>query len=155
VFLALCDIIRLHIAQHAAMQERYTKVEHLVEACLSLDESFESDKAVGGSGELSRDDEVIDTIIDLASDLKGEETDCPRTGEWERLVVAVDEFADIMTAKLMHKYIEGFTGWDDPSKIASLQSSLAAHTRDLISGSRTQAVDVATLAMFLYFLNDG
>ena len=84
----------------------------------------------------------------------------------EDLFKAVDEFAGLMKEKLDEKRRGGLRGWDDSSYEQGLRKKLAYHCMDVLMGDpyhhmpghqesyvAAQAIDVANLAMFLYFLN--
>jgi hypothetical protein len=63
-------------------------------------------------------------------------------------------FARRMKAKLIDKVVEGFKGWDEPGlddSIADRLWQICGETNDI--GFRGQEVDIANLAMFLYFLH--
>lgn len=65
--------------------------------------------------------------------------------ELDALYALVDAFAEEMKGKLRRKYVEGFTGWDDPELRPELERRLQLH---VIRGG--QYVDVANLAAMLW-----
>lgn len=69
------------------------------------------------------------------------------------LVSAVFRFSQAMLEKLLVKDHEGWTGWDEPENREDIRANLGEHAQKLAAGDTTQAVDVANLAMFLYFMD--
>lgn len=66
----------------------------------------------------------------------------------------VSMFADVMAAKLKRKAREGFYGWADPENRAEVERRLRDHVDRLLDGGdRQQAVDVANLAMMLWYFD--
>lgn len=74
--------------------------------------------------------------------------------EIQKLNDAVDVFAQIMKRKLISKKAEGKTGWDDPDCLDGIREDLLMHAARVFRGDPGQAVDVANLAMMVYFLRD-
>ena len=68
---------------------------------------------------------------------------------------AVDRFAQRMKRKLDRKAGEGYHGWDTGCLDMELEDSLQHHCTKLIRGDRRQAVDIANLAMFLWYRKYG
>lgn len=58
----------------------------------------------------------------------------------------VDSFAEQMKAKLYKKHDEGYTGWDDPSMLPTLELSLIDHAK------KDDVVDVANIAAMIWRL---
>ena len=72
--------------------------------------------------------------------------------EIKKLRIAVDLFSDAMKDKLEKKVNKGFRGWDDPLFKTQIISGLRKHIlKDLKSGKTRQMVDVANLAMMLWW----
>lgn len=62
----------------------------------------------------------------------------------------VDQFAQLMKAKLLEKAIEGRTGWNLVEKREELWNAMLAHGA-AIKYAAGQEVDVANFAMFLLY----
>lgn len=80
---------------------------------------------------------------------------CRSSGEYNHnllssqkaLYAMVDEFARQMKDKLFKKFLEGKSGWDDPSWTEEqIMEALKEHVRK----DNRDMVDVANLAMFLW-----
>jgi hypothetical protein len=69
--------------------------------------------------------------------------------ERQNLIKALDEFGLVMREKLLKKLDQGYRGWDS-SDVGFFRNMLVAHIHDEKTG-KDQAVDIANLAMFLYF----
>jgi len=80
--------------------------------------------------------------------------------ECAKLEQAVDTFAEVMKAKLVAKAAQGYFGWNDPKWLPEIKHKLIDHAAKLylgdvlIAGQGHQAVDVANLAMFLFYLEE-
>lgn len=72
--------------------------------------------------------------------------------EISRLNEAVDLFATCMKARLTEKAEEGWTGWDKPESSTKIWNALLAQGA-AIPLAKGQEVDIANLAMMLWFLN--
>jgi hypothetical protein len=72
--------------------------------------------------------------------------------EISRLNEAVDLFATSMKARLSAKAEEGWTGWDKPESSIKIWNALLAQGA-AIPLAKGQEVDIANLAMMLWFLN--
>ena len=72
--------------------------------------------------------------------------------ECQKLDKAVDEFAEIMKAKLHLKVAQGYSGWNDKKHIQNIRTKLLEHSAKAFAGDNHQAVDVANLAMMLYYM---
>lgn len=70
--------------------------------------------------------------------------------EISKLNEAVDSFAEAMKAKLAVKAAEGFRGWDRAG-FESLICSKLLTKANLVEFDRKQAVDIANLAMMLWW----
>ncbi len=72
------------------------------------------------------------------------------TFAWAKALDAcVDDFAEAMKRKLRQKFIEGKSGWDDPTwPIEDVIAQLAAHVE------KGDMVDVANFAMFAWNKNE-
>lgn len=68
--------------------------------------------------------------------------------ELDALDALVDAFAKEMKAKLRKKYLDGYTGWDEPSLRPILELKLTEHV-----ARGGQYVDVANLAAMLWNLD--
>ena len=64
---------------------------------------------------------------------------------------AVDGFANAMKAKLHEKAREGFYGWNESENLAEIRAKLLTHAERIVAGEDNQAVDVANLAMMVFF----
>ena len=69
----------------------------------------------------------------------------------DKLNEAVDLFASAMKAKLMVKASQGFAGWDEPESIERVKSMLHEHAGRLFIQSQPQEIDIANLAMMLWW----
>ena len=74
-------------------------------------------------------------------------------GDILKLTTRVDEFSGAMIQKLTKKCRQGWFGWDDPSYRSVIVEKLECHV-DRLKNDYTQAVDVANLAMFLFFMGE-
>ena len=72
--------------------------------------------------------------------------------EIQKLNHAVDRFSRCMKAKLKAKAIMSYGGWNDPNMGQGMKESLLLHSARVYAGEKRQCVDVANLAMFLFFL---
>jgi len=72
-------------------------------------------------------------------------------GEWQDKLIdeCVKIYAPIMAAKLKRKAREGYEGFHLRSRRLWLRLTMFRHACELLCGDDDQAVDVATLAMFL------
>ncbi len=70
-----------------------------------------------------------------------------------RLKKAVEEFSHEMIEKLWKKYDEGVRGWDSPDRITdnAIKILLSSHVAELNIDNTPQEVDVANLAMMLWY----
>ncbi len=75
----------------------------------------------------------------------------PHLDELAKLDGAVDDFACEMKTKLHRKALEGARGWDDPTFYTKLRIDLNAHADRLIRDEDPQEIDIANLAMMLWF----
>ena len=71
--------------------------------------------------------------------------------EIAKLDAVVDDFARAMKTKLHRKALEGFRGWDDPAMYHKLRFRLARLTRHWFAWNDAQEIDIANLAMMLWF----
>ena len=71
--------------------------------------------------------------------------------ELDRLNQAVDDFSLAMKWRLVQKFNQGFSGWDDPRYKEVIQKKLKSATDRLLAGDTQQAPDVANLAMMLHY----
>lgn len=84
--------------------------------------------------------------------------------EIEKLGSAVDGFAAVMKARLERKALDGYTGWDDPAKVADISlttfllSDALSYSHEMtLGGGGTNPdllVDIANRAMFLWLRKD-
>lgn len=72
--------------------------------------------------------------------------------EIARLHEAVDLFAATMKVKLSEKAEAGWTGWDKPESSIKIWNAMLAQGA-AIPLAKGQEVDIANLAMMLWFLN--
>ena len=72
--------------------------------------------------------------------------------ELTKLNDAVDIFAEKMKHRLAIKLKMGWVGWDDKRYQKVLRTKLMKNATKLILGETHESVDVANLAMMLYFL---
>jgi len=75
----------------------------------------------------------------------------PLEHEIVRLNEAVDAFAHDMKVKLAKKATEGWRGWDCEVNDSIIVSRLITKS-NLVEFDRAQAVDIANLAMMLWYL---
>lgn len=68
----------------------------------------------------------------------------------QRLVNAFNKFTKEMYEKLQEKEDEGFSGWNIINK-ETLQYNLMHHVNRLITLHDTEEIDIANLAMFLWY----
>lgn len=74
--------------------------------------------------------------------------------ELVNLAKTTQDFAAKMFEKLADKAEQGYTQWDDQGFVHVLETKLMAHAQLLADGDTSQAIDVATLAMFLWNLRE-
>lgn len=70
----------------------------------------------------------------------------PQDPEMKALSDLVDKFAQEMKRKLHQKYLQGYSGWDDPFNRRTIGTMLVKHV-DEFNG---QFVDIANLAAMLW-----
>lgn len=68
--------------------------------------------------------------------------------ELSALIDLVDRFSKDMRSKLIEKYMEGYTGWDNPDELEFLKDSLVSHTEKGFDSENM--VDVANLAAMIW-----
>lgn len=76
-----------------------------------------------------------------------------RREEINRLNELVDNFTRYMKAKLHQKVNQGYKGWDIEGNEQVIIDSLVNHVRKLDKGDKSQAVDIANLAAFIWNLD--
>ena len=74
-----------------------------------------------------------------------------RAAGLKKLNDVVDEFARAMKSKLNHKAIQGSHGWDDPSENDQILARLVRQVSRLDRDGSPQEIDIANLAMMLWF----
>jgi len=74
--------------------------------------------------------------------------------EKKKLARVIDIFAEKMKEKLFKKADEGACGWDQPELEGVIHVMLQEHVKRQIESRKGQEVDIACLAMFIYFINN-
>ena len=64
---------------------------------------------------------------------------------------AVDQFAEAMKRKLVRKMHEGYHGWDNLTNLQVIKGWLLGHAAQVYCELPSQAVDVANLAMMVWY----
>ena len=72
--------------------------------------------------------------------------------EEQRLIQAVDEFAEAMKNRLISKLNKGYTGWDDPTNKNGILSDIENDVWNVIGGYHVKkhCVDAANRLMMIW-----
>ena len=80
-------------------------------------------------------------------------TDEELKSEVNKLTEAVREFSAVMLSKLIKKAKDGYGGWDSEYYLDDIKLSFLDHASRVHCGSIRQSIDVANLAMFIWYQN--